>query len=181
MATNNFNIKDASGSSVAIKSVDTGAGHVVHKSIHDGTNQVLSGSATNISAKSSANALLTTHAGDWSVTHAPAANTQATITKAAGASGVRHVCTSVSATFAAGASAPTAAVGTLNLIDGATGGTPIASWIIGVEATAGRTTPFVITGLNIVGTAATAMTLEFAAAGGANTYQSVAMTGHECS
>ena len=39
----------------------------------------------------------------------------------------------------------------------------------------------VLAGLNIVGSANTAMTLEFAAAGGANTVESVAMTGYSVS
>lgn len=123
--------------------------------------------------------LLVTRPGDWSVTHAPAANTVATASKAAGAAGVRHVCTSVSATIAGGAVAPTATTVTLQLRDGATGaGSVVGSWTIGIEATAGRTVSLVLTGLNIVGSAATAMTLEFSAAGGLNTLESVTLSGY---
>lgn len=149
---------------------------------NDGTNAFLSASAANVGAKTGINAMLTTFPGEWAVTNAPVANMQASASQAAGGAGVRHVCTSVSATVAAGGTAPTAATVTLNLRDGATGaGTVLQSWTLGIEATAGRTTTFSLSGLNIPGTAATAMTLEFAAAGGANTFESVSMTGYDVS
>ena len=121
---------------------------------------------------------------DWVVSSAPAVNTVATTTQAAspapaGGQGTRHVCTSITAIFAAGTAAPTAAVGTVNLRDGASGaGTILASFSIGVEATAGRTTLLELTGLEIIGSPNTAMTLEFTAAGGLNTFESVTLTGH---
>lgn len=116
---------------------------------------------------------------DWNVVHAPAANTQATISKAATANGV-HVCTGFVATFATGASAPTAIVLNVALRDGATGaGTVLWQGVIGVPATAGvSATPIVVTGVNFKGTAGTAMTLEFSATGGANTIQTVNMMGY---
>lgn len=148
----------------------------------DGTSAFHAGSAANLAAESANNSQLVTRPGDWSVTHSPAANTQATATKAAGAAGTRHVCTGISAVITAGATAPTAATVTLNLRDGASGtGTVLQSWTLGIEATAGRTTVLSVSGLHIVGSDATAMTLEFAAAGGANTLESVNLTGHDAS
>lgn len=145
--------------------------------------------ATPTTAASAANVAATTvptgtvlvaQPGQWSVTHTPATNTQATMSKAAGAAGVRHVVTSITATLAAGASAIAAAAPMLvNLRDGATGaGTILWSTYINVPATAADSRTVTISGLAIFGTAATAMTLEFAAAGGANSYESVALTGY---
>ena len=116
----------------------------------------------------------------WDETHTPAVNTAATASKAAGGAGVRHVCTSILAVFAAGTTAPAVAMKTLQLRDGATGaGTVVWSATVGVEATAGRNTVIQLSGLNIVGSSNTAMTLEFDAAGGANTFQSVAIHGYD--
>jgi len=50
-----------------------------------------------------------------------------------------------------------------------------------VTGTTGNETGVSLSNLNIVGTAATAMTLEFAAAGGASTFESVALTGYDAS
>ena len=145
----------------------------------DGTNEIKSGSAANLAAQSSANAVLASSPGEWSVTHAPAVNTVATATKAAGAAGVRHICTGVSARIVAGTTAPAAIQGTLNLRDGASGaGSILASWTVVLAAAIGARDEVNLTGLHVVGTAATAMTLEFVAAGGANTFESVALFGH---
>lgn len=117
--------------------------------------------------------------GQWAVNHAPAANTQATITRAAAGAGVRNVCTSISARIVGGAVAPAAVVGTLNLRDGATGvGTILQSWSVSLAAAVAAKDEVVLTGLNIQGSLNTAMTLEFAAAGGANTLQSVNLAGY---
>lgn len=118
--------------------------------------------------------------GDWAQGHTPAANTQATTTKAAGGAGVRHVCTSISATLVAGATAPTATTVEVALRDGATGaGTILWEQTIGIQAVAGATNAIHIAPLNIIGSANTAMTLEFSAAAGANTLESVSMTGYD--
>jgi len=148
----------------------------------DGTNSIKSGSAANLDDLSSVNALMVVRPGQWSVTDAPGAAAKATITKAAGGAGVRHVCTGLVCTLTAGTSAPTAALVTFNLRDGATGaGTILATFTIGVEATAGRTSaPVCLAGLNIVGTANTAMTLETSATTGANVAASVSLMGYEC-
>lgn len=118
--------------------------------------------------------------GDWSQGHTPAANTQATTSKAAGGTGVRHVCTSISITLLGGTSAPTAAFTEVYLRDGATGaGTILWEQTLGVPATAGATTTVNLAPLNIIGSSNTAMTLEFSGASGANTVQSVAMSGYD--
>lgn len=113
----------------------------------------------------------------FAVHHTPAANTQATISQSAGAGSLRNVCTSITATWSSDA-APSAAQVKVYLRDGATGaGTIKWSATLSLPATAGANTGVTIAPLWIVGTAATAMTLEFSAAGGANTYEDVSMTG----
>lgn len=114
----------------------------------------------------------------WSIYHVPAVNTQATISKAA-VTGKFHIADCILGVLAAGTAAPTAVNPVLQLRDGATGvGTVLWSATLGLPATAGLLSPPVqLCGLNIAGTPATAMTLEFAAAGGANTFESVLLKG----
>lgn len=148
--------------------------------ITDGTSAIKAGSATNIAAASGANALLATAPGQWSEYHAPAVNTQATKSKAAGAAGVRHVCNWVSFTLANDSTGSVQTVLAFNLRDGATGaGTILASWTMALPATAGECRTFTLSGLNIPGTAATAMTLETASAPATHTAASVAFGGYD--
>lgn len=148
--------------------------------LSDATNLIKSGSATNIAAASGVNSLLTTAPGQWSEYHAPAKNTQATKSKAAGAAGVRHVCTWISFTLAQNNTGSVQTLLAFNLRDGATGaGTILASWTMALPATAGECRTFALSGLNIPGTAATAMTLESAAAPAAETAASVAFGGYD--
>lgn len=125
-------------------------------------------------------ALVTKTPYSWAIVHTPAVNTAATISKAAGAAGLKHVCNAISATFVAGTSAPTAVVVSVALRDGATGaGTILWQANMALPATAGATAnPILLTDLCIQGTAATAMTLEFSAAGGANTFENVSLVGY---
>lgn len=117
---------------------------------------------------------------EWAVTHAPVADTIATITKAAAAAGVAHVCTGITVVFVAGAVAPTAVAVKAVLRDGATGvGTILWSANLALPAVAGEHCIIALSGLRIEGAAATAMCLEFTAAGGANTLESVAMIGED--
>lgn len=129
------------------------------------------------------NAMMTRARTGWTVIHAPAANTAATASKAAGATGVKHVARGIIVSCSAGASAPTAIQLTWNLRDGSTGaGTVLATGVIGIEAVAGKSPPPVqLSNLWIEGTAATAMTLEFTAAGGANTIEAVTLMGEDIS
>lgn len=114
----------------------------------------------------------------WSAHHVPAANTQATISKAAAGAGIKNVCTWLTVKLVAGASAPTAINVSVSLIDGATGGTTYL-WraTISLPATAGADNGIALSNLWMPGTANTAMTLEFSAGGGANTVESVSMGG----
>lgn len=118
----------------------------------------------------------------WVVTSNPGVNAQATATKAA-KSGSRNVCQTINATFAAGTVAPAAVELSVNLRDGASGaGNILWSGVISLPATAGQNAaPISITGLSILGSNNTAMTLEFSVAGGANTFEAVSMTGYEVS
>lgn len=135
-----------------------------------------SASATNISATTQIPAL-TSQPGTWAVNSNPGVNTVATVTRAAGAAGVRHVCRSVSIKLVAVATA-TEAVAIVNLRDGTSGtGTVLQSWTL--LASASSHDEVNLTDLYIVGSAATAMTLEFTAASGALTFQSVNITGHD--
>lgn len=115
----------------------------------------------------------------WHQTHVPAANTQATISQTAGAGSLKNVCTGFTVTVCGGATAPAAFQGTVALIDGATGGTTYL-WRsnITIPATAGSTVSFTHAKGKWTGSAATAMTLEFSGAFGANTLQSVTMKGY---
>jgi hypothetical protein len=134
-----------------------------------------SGSAANLAAKSAVGSELTSPPGQWSVLSTPAAATQATASQTAGGAGVRNVCNTISATLATAGTAQAAAA-VLNLRDGATGAGTIL-WSLQVILPTNGLWSFSVGGLNIPGTAATAMTLEFAAAGVAASFQSVAMSG----
>jgi hypothetical protein len=137
------------------------------------------GNAAALAAQVSTKALLVTHPGQWSETHAPVVNTQATKSHTAGAAGVRHVCTWLAITLANNATGSVQTLLTFNLRDGATGaGTILASFTLALPATAGECRVLSLSGLNLVGTAATAMTLESASAPAAQTAASVAFGGY---
>jgi hypothetical protein len=138
-----------------------------------------SSSASSLSASMDNGAALAEKGPRWSVVSGPAVSLQATASKAAGAAGVRHVCDCV--TVSAGAStAPAAATElTINLRDGASGaGTVIWSTEITAAATAANHGNVPLCGLNLIGTAATAMTLEFGALL-TNEFESVTLTGYD--
>lgn len=113
----------------------------------------------------------------WSQTHRPAANTQATATQPAPGLGKRLVCTGLTVTLVAGAVAPTATTINVSLIDGATGGTTY-KWgtVLGMPAVAGATNGVAKNG-PFVGSLNTPLTLEFSAAAGANTVESISFEG----
>lgn len=118
--------------------------------------------------------LLTAAASTWSVTNTPATATQATASRAAGAAGVRHVATTVTVCLATGATAQTPILA--HLRDGATGaGTILRSWAH--SAPANSTFCNNISDLAMLGTAATAMTIEFTGAGVTASQQTVTLTG----
>lgn len=115
----------------------------------------------------------------FAVSHVPAANTQATVSTPTPGPGNRAVVTGLTVVAATGATAPAAASTiTANLIKGASGGTSYA-WQakMAIPAAAGAMNGISREGY-WVGGANQVMTLEFPAAGGANTELSVSMEGY---
>lgn len=108
----------------------------------------------------------------WSVVTTAAAAAQAVATKTAGAAGVSHVCYGIVATIAAGATAQTPIK--IQLLDGST-----ALLEAEVSAPVDGCAKVAIMGLHLKGTAATAMSLQFAGAGAAATVQSVTLIGYD--
>lgn len=137
-------------------------------------------SSTNLALAAQLGVQAVSSPGNWSITHTPAANTQATISRAATAS-TRHVCTSISATLSAQVAATSGDV-QINLRDGATGAGTIlwsqTARVGGASSLSADRAIFLLSGLSIFGSVNTAMTLEFSAAGGANIFESVALTGY---
>ena len=120
---------------------------------------------------------------DWAVTSAPAVNTVASASRPASPAPPlaesRHVCTSIIALARGGTTAPAAVQLTVNLRDGASGaGTILASFTLVLAAAVAAQDGIVLSDQEIIGSPNTAMTLEFTAAGGVNTFESVTMTGH---
>jgi len=112
--------------------------------------------------------------------HRPAAATKATASKAAGAAGVRHVVTGFSFTLSTVGTAQ-AVLLNIDIIDGATGGTTrLWSGSIGGLPINSQHT-FGLTGLMLIGTAATALTIEFSAAGVAASVEQVNLWGFSVS
>lgn len=132
-------------------------------------------SAANISATTQPTKLGVADPGEWSITSAPAAATQATVTKGAGAAGVRHVIRSLHFDLCAVAAqaAPVVCV----IRDGATG-TGTILWQGRLIAPLGACITLDLSGLNIFGTAATAMTIETTAAPAATNFVTCSLSGY---
>lgn len=144
------------------------------------TTAVRDGSAADLALQTGVGAILATRPGDWSVNAgAPAGGAVATVSKAAGGAGVRHVCTSISATLATGATAQAVAA-VLVLRDGASGAGALL-FAKQVILPANGLWEVNISGLNIVGSVNTAMTLEFSAAPVAGAFESASFTGYDAS
>jgi hypothetical protein len=112
----------------------------------------------------------------WAINSSPATNTVATVSRASQA-GQRNVLTGFCATFSNLGNAASG-TGTVNIRDGATGaGTLLWTFDFGLSATVGSTQFVALGDLRIVGTVATAMTIEFTAAGGAGTSEKVNICG----
>lgn len=111
----------------------------------------------------------------WSVQNTPAVTVQATITKAAVA-GVRHICDSITASIACGATAQTP----INVVlrDGTSGSGPVL-WSAQLSAPVNSFASISETGLGIPGTAGNAMTLEFTGGGVAASQQAVTLAGND--
>ena len=113
----------------------------------------------------------------WAETHGPATATLATATKAAGAAGVRHVCTYISASLHNGGG--TFDGRSIRIRDGISGvGTILWESFLGVVVEDGSTDRIEISGLAIIGSAATAMTLEFDSAPSTANRETVSLTGY---
>lgn len=113
--------------------------------------------------------------GQFAVVHTPAAATQATISQAAGAAGVKNVATLISYIISTVGTAQT--ILSIALRDGATGAGTILwqkQFILPVNYTLSESVSLP----HIQGTAATAMTLEFSAAGVAASVQAVSLAGY---
>ena len=166
-------VREATADNLAATGVST-AGNVAF----DGStwDRLTGVSNTNNTATTSQGVRYSTQLSTWSITDTDAGNTQSTVSRAAGGGTVRHVATSVSACF--GDTATHAPI-VVNLRDGATGaGTIIRAWVLGV-GTANDTNCVEEAGLNITGSANTAMTIEFAAASGvATSTTSVNLSGY---
>jgi len=132
-------------------------------------------SATNNTGITSVGAAQVANLSTWSVTNTPAAAIQATASKAAGGGTVRHVATGVTWCVAAGATPQ--AVLLIHLRDGATGaGTILRSWAVSTIASTSECEN--LSGLNMTGSANTAMTLETAGALSATVQGTVTLTGY---
>jgi hypothetical protein len=133
-------------------------------------------SATALSTQPVSNVQLTTQPGEWTLTNSPVAATQATATRAAGAAGVRHVLKSIQASI--NAVAAQAAPVSIVVRDGASGSGTIL-WQDRLMAPIGFSDRITLDGLNIVGSAATAMTVEFTAAPAATNFETISATGFD--
>lgn len=111
--------------------------------------------------------------------HVPATATKATITQASAGAGKRNVCTGYTFTLTAGATAMTAATPLIvSVIDGVSGGTTyLFRSYINIPAVAGAQVSLPRSSCWLVGSQATAMTIEFSAAPGTNGYESVSLDG----
>lgn len=121
----------------------------------------------------------------WYITHNPAVNTKATISKAA-ADGFKHVCKGFTAALSGnnsyvtlpGISSPQPSTATLTIRDGATGaGTIMYQSILGISATGTQSVSLSQSDLYLVGSNNTALTIEFTAAADANTHETVSLFG----
>jgi len=131
-------------------------------------------SAANNTATTSLGVMQVAPISTWRVTNSANAGTPSA-SKASGGGTVRHVTTCIS--ISVGAAATAQPVVQVNLRDGGTGaGTIIRSWQLAAPINSSASAD--LCGLNESGSAATAMTLEFAAATAANTQASVTVSGY---
>jgi hypothetical protein len=152
----------------------------------DGTNAFKAGTAANLSAESSVNAQMCTFPGNWAASSHPAVGTLASASQAAGGAGVRHVCSGFAFSWASDGTANGAAQQvTVVIRDGATGaGTILGQWPLSYTTTTPLDPPnrgfFALSGLNLVGSAATAMTAEFIGTASSHELYGAAVFGYDC-
>jgi len=139
-------------------------------SLHDGNAaaNLNVNSAANMATATQSDALKVASPGNWATNQQPAVGALASAVRPAGGGGVRHVCNAISFSWSTDGTANGAAQQiTVNLRDGASGaGTVLMTWSPARTTTtatdAGNSGSIHLSGLNILGSANTAMTLEFA-------------------
>lgn len=138
-------------------------------------------SLTNSAAATQSGVLLSTQPAEWTNSFVAALNTRATTTRAAVAN-ARHICTMIYAKVTA---LPAIAAGpvVLSLRDGISGaGASLFTTRMlsgGATSTTAQSDIVQLSGMQIVGSTNTAMTLEFDAAAGPSTYENLNMTGYD--
>jgi hypothetical protein len=156
-----------------INSAATGSGSVV--TIANQPITVLPANIASALAQSTqpiSNVELVVGPGQWTLTSAPAVSTVATATRAAGTGTTRHVLQNISYSLNAVVAQATPVV--IQVLDGAT-----VLWQDSVIATAGSNAGKSITGLNLVGSAATSMTVAFTAAPTATNFEILSASGYD--
>ena len=137
-------------------------------------------SAANLALQSGMGAALATPPGMWVATSNPAAGSVSVAQRAAGGAGVRHVCWGFGFSVAATA-APALTQVNVSLKDGGTGGTVLMAFALAIPAGTGILIPAtMLSSINIPGSAATAMTVDFSA-GVANALESTFLIGYDVS
>lgn len=155
--------------------VDTNS-HLMLRSGFDNSiwNPLRANAAANLAQTTQEFSAMVANPGEWAVNSEPAVSVQATATRAAGAAGVRHVCRSLHFSL-------NAVVAQANIYcrvrDGASGAGAIL-WSQCVALPAAGLYNVVLSGLNILGSAATAMTFEWSAAPTATNFQTAGGTGY---
>lgn len=155
--------------------IDTNS-HLMLRSGFDNSiwNPLRANAAANLAATTQEFSAMVASPGEWAVNSEPAVSVQASATRAAGAAGVRHVCRSLHFSL-------NAVVAQVNIYcrvrDGASGAGTIL-WSQCVALPAAGLYNVVLSGLNIIGSAATAMTFEWSAAPAATNFQTAGGTGY---
>jgi hypothetical protein len=176
---------DTSGRPIVVGAAADGsatAGNPLYVGGNDGTNAKAFkvASAANNTSTIQTGVMLHEKGARWSVSSVTGSNTQASASKAAGAAGVRHVADCVQ--FSAESTAAIAASqDDVLLRDGATGaGTVLVQWRNAIVSAAAAQIGQALTfcGLSLVGSSATAMTLEYAN-GVTNVLMSVTLSGYD--
>ena len=164
-------MRTASGDALPITGIQ-GSGQLLWNGVSNDRQR--SASVTNNTSTTSLGGTQVTQLSTWVITNTPATAVQATASKAAGGGTVRHVITSISVCLST-TTATTPLI--INLRDGATGaGTVLQAWTLSVPANDSQCIP--LAPLNISGSANTAMTIEFAAAGAVTSQETVSATGY---
>jgi hypothetical protein len=132
-------------------------GLIVLPALYDGSGngrQPYAASAVNLAAQSGLGAQITALPGEWAVVSTPAVGVAAAATKIAGGAGVRHILKSFSFSMSSQAALGGVTTVTFSVMDG---GAVLFSWTFDLPAAIIAPLTFGLSGLNVVGTAATLM------------------------